>query len=176
MVAVRVYPRGTGSPHLSTSHARVMMGPLGWLIGERSSSSGEQEEEKGDSSSIRYYYSNLPAADASLERLAQLWRTAAGPSSSSTRTPRASAVRRLPGEEVGRAAPAPGALDARLQLSHTALKYCLWRAFGGLFPPAAQRHTTLPAIHRQILMWLLQDLVVWFIETDRIKTFHPRRN
>jgi hypothetical protein len=25
-------------------------------------------------------------------------------------------------------------------------------------------------------MWLLEDLVVWFIETDRIKTFRPRRN
>jgi hypothetical protein len=25
-------------------------------------------------------------------------------------------------------------------------------------------------------MWLLEDLVVWMIETDRIKTFRPRRN
>jgi hypothetical protein len=25
-------------------------------------------------------------------------------------------------------------------------------------------------------MWLLEDLVLWFIETDRIKTFRPRRN
>jgi hypothetical protein len=25
-------------------------------------------------------------------------------------------------------------------------------------------------------MWLLEDLVVWLIETDRIKTFRPRRN
>ncbi len=40
----------------------------------------------------------------------------------------------------------------------------------------AERHTTLPAIHRQVLMWLLEDLVLWFIETDRIKTFRPCRN
>ena len=43
------------------------------------------------------------------------------------------------------------------------------------FSPSV-RHTTLPAIHRQVLVWLLEDLVLWFIETDRIKTFRPRRN
>ena len=47
----------------------------------------------------------------------------------------------------------------------------------GSFPPSAvDRRTTLPAIHRQVMMWLLEDLVVWMIETDRIKTFRPRRN
>jgi hypothetical protein len=25
-------------------------------------------------------------------------------------------------------------------------------------------------------VWLLEDLVLWFIETERIKTFRPRRN
>ena len=39
-----------------------------------------------------------------------------------------------------------------------------------------ERHTTLPAIYRQVLVWLLQDLVLWFIDYDRIKTFRPRRN
>ena len=33
------------------------------------------------------------------------------------------------------------------------------------------RHTTLPAIHRQVLVWLLEDLVQWFVQTERIKTF-----
>jgi hypothetical protein len=42
-------------------------------------------------------------------------------------------------------------------------------------PSKAVRHTTLPAIHRQVLVWLLEDLVVWFVETERIKTFRPRR-
>jgi len=26
------------------------------------------------------------------------------------------------------------------------------------------------------LVWLLEDLVLWLIETDRIKSFRPRRN
>ncbi len=35
---------------------------------------------------------------------------------------------------------------------------------------------TLPEIHRQVvLMWLLEDLVLWFVETDRIETFCRRR-
>jgi SRSO17 transposase len=46
---------------------------------------------------------------------------------------------------------------------------------GEAFPPSV-RHTTLPAIHRQVLMWLLENLVLWYIETDRIKSFRPRRN
>ena len=46
---------------------------------------------------------------------------------------------------------------------------------GRPFSPSV-RHTTLPAIHRQVLMWLLEDLVLWFVETERIKTFRPRRN
>jgi len=46
---------------------------------------------------------------------------------------------------------------------------------GEVFSPSV-RHTTLPAIHRQVMMWLLEDLVLWFIETDQIKAFHPRRN
>ena len=48
----------------------------------------------------------------------------------------------------------------------------------GPFPPSvvSERHTTLPAIHRQVLMWLLEDLVLWFIKTDRIETFRLRRN
>ena len=25
-------------------------------------------------------------------------------------------------------------------------------------------------------LWLLEDLVLWFIETERIKAFRPRRN
>ena len=46
---------------------------------------------------------------------------------------------------------------------------------GRSFSPSV-RHTTLPAIHRQVLVWLLEDLVLWFVQTERIKTFRPRRN
>jgi len=27
-----------------------------------------------------------------------------------------------------------------------------------------------------VLLWLFQDLVLWLIQTDQIKTFRPRRN
>jgi len=43
------------------------------------------------------------------------------------------------------------------------------------FPPST-RQVTLPGIHRQVLVWLLQDLVLWFIDTDHIKLFRKRRN
>jgi len=31
-------------------------------------------------------------------------------------------------------------------------------------------------MHRQILTWLFQDLVLWLIETDQVTAFRPRRN
>ncbi len=31
-------------------------------------------------------------------------------------------------------------------------------------------------MHRQVLVWLLQDLVLWFIATNQIKFFRQRRN
>ena len=93
---------------------------------------------------------------------------------------RASALLRLPGEEMGRSTPSSGTLDASLQLPDTAFEPHNWRRrlflyWGGLFP-LSLRHTTLPAIHRQVLVWQLEDLVLWFVETERIKTFRPRRN
>ncbi len=42
------------------------------------------------------------------------------------------------------------------------------------FPPSATR--SLPEAHRHVLVWLLQDLVLWFIATDQIKRFHTRRS
>jgi hypothetical protein len=30
---------------------------------------------------------------------------------------------------------------------------------------------SLPTVHRSILLWLLQDLVLWWIATDHVKTF-----
>jgi len=44
-----------------------------------------------------------------------------------------------------------------------------------LFPPSVTR-SSLPHVHRQVLLWLFQDLVLWLIQTDQIKTFRPRRN
>jgi hypothetical protein len=48
------------------------------------------------------------------------------------------------------------------------------QAAGG-FPPSEPR-LSLPAAHRCILVWLFQDLVLWLIASDQIKTFRPRRN
>jgi hypothetical protein len=31
-------------------------------------------------------------------------------------------------------------------------------------------------VHRQVLLWLFQDLVLWLLQTDQILTFRPRRN
>jgi len=42
------------------------------------------------------------------------------------------------------------------------------------FPPA--RQISLPACHRQVLMLLFQDLVLWLMEPDQVKAFRPRRN
>jgi hypothetical protein len=43
------------------------------------------------------------------------------------------------------------------------------------FPPPVTR-SSLPHVHRQVLLWLFQDLVLWLIDTDQIKSFRPRRN
>jgi hypothetical protein len=43
------------------------------------------------------------------------------------------------------------------------------------FPPSVTR-SSLPHVHRQVLLWLFQDLVLWLIQTDQIETFRPRRN
>jgi hypothetical protein len=46
---------------------------------------------------------------------------------------------------------------------------------GEAFPPSVIR-SSLPHVHRQGLLWLFQDLVLWLIESDQIKFFRPRRN
>ena len=46
---------------------------------------------------------------------------------------------------------------------------------GEAFPPCVTR-SSLPGVHRQVLLWLFQDLILWLIQTDQIKTFCPRRN
>jgi hypothetical protein len=45
---------------------------------------------------------------------------------------------------------------------------------GVAFPP--MRQLSLPACHRQMLILLFQDVVLWLIETEQIKSFRPRRN
>jgi hypothetical protein len=42
------------------------------------------------------------------------------------------------------------------------------------FPPSGER-PSFPAVHRQVLMGLFQDVVLWFIATNQITHFRPRR-
>jgi hypothetical protein len=44
---------------------------------------------------------------------------------------------------------------------------------GEEFPPSVTR-SSLPDVHRQVLVWLFQEVVLWLVQTDQIKTFRPR--
>jgi hypothetical protein len=46
---------------------------------------------------------------------------------------------------------------------------------GEAFPPCVTR-SSLPGVHRQVLLWLFQDLVLWLFHTQQIESFCPRRN
>ena len=167
---------------MSTAHERVVTAAEGWLIAERPlrRSEGEDLPEEEE---LKYYYSSLDA-DVSPERLAalahsrwaieQFYEDAKGECGL--------------GDYQGRRW---DGLHRHLALSMVAYSFLMLHSSSVtgadssttttssgevFFPPTELRHTTLPAIHRQVLMWLLEDLVLWFIETDRIKTFRPRRN
>jgi hypothetical protein len=42
------------------------------------------------------------------------------------------------------------------------------------FSPSAER-PSFPAVHRQVLLWLFQDVVLWLIATNQIAHFRPMR-
>ena len=42
------------------------------------------------------------------------------------------------------------------------------------FSPSGER-PSFPAVHRQVLLWLFQDVVLWLIATNQIAQFRPRR-
>jgi hypothetical protein len=46
---------------------------------------------------------------------------------------------------------------------------------GEAFPPCVTRNS-LPGAHRQVLLWLFQDLVLWLLHAQQIEAFRPRRN
>lgn len=173
MLAVRAH-RATGGPHRSASHGRVSTGPEGWLLAEGGG---------GEAGEIKYYFTTLPA-DAPPERLAELahsrwaieqfYEDAKGECGL--------------GDYQGRRY---DGLHRHLALSMLAYSFPIVQSvaappdagpaeprargpLGGPFPPV--RRAALPAVHRQVLVWLLRDLVMWYIETDQIATFRPRRN
>jgi SRSO17 transposase len=172
MVALRAH-RATGSDRHSTTHERVLTAQEGWLIAERPLRPAEGEDLL-DGEELKYYYSSL-GADVSLERLTalaksrwtieQFYEDAKGECGL--------------GDYQGRRW---DGLHRHLALVMVAYSFLMLHSSVNGADTSAEpffpmeRHTTLPAIHRQVMLWLLEDLVVWFIETDRIKTFRPRRN
>ena len=171
--AVRMH-RATGSPRHSTTHERVLTAEEGWLIAERPLRS-EGEDLPGEEE-LKYYYSSL-GAEVSLERLATLahsrW-----------------VIEQFYEDGKGECGLEDyqgrrwDGLHRHLALSMVAYSFLMLhssilgeaRSQEEAFSPSWEvRHTTLPAIHRQVLVWLLEDLVLWFIETERSKTFRPRR-
>ena len=179
-VALRVH-WATGSSLHSTTHSRVHTGPEGWLLAERpvppavaddgQPTAGEPQEKEEEQ--IKYWFSVLPA-DASLSRLVLL------------------AHARWVIEQFYQDAKQECGLDhyqgrsweglhrhlALVMLAYSFLmlyRFTLPLPEGEAFPPCVTR-SSLPFVHRQILLWLFQDLVLWLLQTDQIQTFRPRRN
>jgi SRSO17 transposase len=160
-VAVRVH-WATGGAQVSTSHPRVWTGPEGWLLGER--------PVPGDHGDVQWYYSHLPA-DTSLQRLVEL------------------AHRRWPIEQFYEDAKGECGLDddqgrrwdglhrhlALVMLAYSFMARQRWMPTDPVgFSPSGER-PSFPAVHRQVLLWLFQDVVLWLIATNQIAHFRPRR-
>jgi SRSO17 transposase len=161
-VAVRVHWATGGAP-LSTSHHRVCTGPEGWLLGER-----PMPGTRGD---LKWYFSTLPA-DTALHRLVAL------------------AHSRWPIEQFYEDAKGECGLDhyqgrrwdglhrhlALVMLAYSFVARQRWTpATPAGFSPSGER-PSFPAVHRQVLLWLFQDVVLWLIATNQITHFRPRRS
>src|SRR5215204_2670493 len=178
MVALRAH-RATGSDRHSIDHELVLTAAEGWLIAERALPGGPSSaKNKEGEEDLKYYYSSL-GAEVSLERMASLAKSRW-------------AIEQFYEDGKGECGLSDyqgrrwEGLHRHLALSMLAYSFLMLHSSittsvggssssGDAFSPSV-RHTTLPAIHRQVLVWLLEDLVLWFIKTERIKTFRPRRN
>ncbi len=179
-VALRVH-WATGSSLHSTSHSRVHTGPEGWLLAERpvpataeddpqstQAAPQEKEEEK-----IKYWFSVLPP-ETSLQRLVLL------------------AHARWVIEQFYEDAKQECGLDhyqgrqwegLHRHLALVMLAYSFLMLYrltlplppDEVFPPSVTR-SSLPSVHRQVLLWLFQDLVLWLLHTRQTESFRPRRN
>jgi SRSO17 transposase len=180
-VALRVH-WATGSALHSTSHSRVHTGPEGWLLAERPVAEAvaespqptptETPEKKEEH--IKYWFSVLPE-DVSLQRLILLAHARwvieqfyedARASNAVWTTSRDAAGRDCIGIWPWSCWP-------------TASSWCTaWRCLFlpmRSFPPCVTR-SSLPGVHRQVLLWLFQDLVLWLLHTQQTEAFRPRRN
>jgi len=144
--AVRVH-WATGGAQFSTSHHRVSTGPEGWLLGER--------PLPGERGEVKWYLSTLPA-DTPLQRLVEL------------------AHSRWPIEQFYEDAKGECGLDhyqgrrwdglhrhlALVMLAYSFLARQRWMPTDPVgFSPSGER-PSFPAVHRQVLLWLFQDVVL----------------
>jgi SRSO17 transposase len=160
-VAVRAH-WATGGAQCSTSHHRVWTGPEGWLLSER--------PVPGERGEVKWSFRNLPA-DTPLQRLVEL------------------AHSRWPIEQFYEDAKGECGLDhyqgrrwdgrhrylALVMLAYSFLARQRWTPVDPAgFSPSGER-PSFPAVHRQVLLWLFQDVVLWLIAANQIAPFRPRR-
>ena len=182
--------RATGNPDVGTNgrsvaHPQVTTGPVGWLLGERPLP-GHQGEAK-------QFFLWLPGwpLETPLARLVTL---------AHARWAIEQAYEDAKGEcglddYQGRTWPG---LHRHLALTWLAYTFLVLQRLAAphprstrptplrrrAFPPSAAtptdratpRRPSLPAVHRQVLVWLLHDLVRWVIATDQLDAFRHRRN
>jgi SRSO17 transposase len=152
----------TGGPPCSTSHHRVSTGPEGWLLGER--------PLPGDSGDRKWYFSTRPA-DTPLHRLVEL---------AHSRWPIEQFYEDTKGEcgldhYQGRRWDGRHRHPALVMLVYSFLARQRWMpANAAGFPPSGER-PSLPVAHRQMLLWLFHDVVLWLMATNHIAQFRPRR-
>jgi SRSO17 transposase len=191
VLALRVH-WATGSPRHSTSHSRVHTGPEGWLRASRPVSEPTSQEPSTDelvspadtskpevageqeAPQIKYWFSSLPP-ETSIARLITL---------AHARLRGRAVLRRCQSRECGLDTFQGRRWDglhrhlALVMLAYSFLalqRLQLPLPTGEAFPPSVTR-SSLPHVHRQVLLWLFQDLVLWLLQSDQIKTFRPRRN
>jgi SRSO17 transposase len=179
-VALRVH-WATGSPRHSTSHSRVQTGPEGWLLAERrvpetieaSPQPIQDASQKKEKEKIKYWFSVLPE-DISLQRLVLL------------------AHARWVIEQFYEDAKQECGLDhdqgrswqgLHRHLALVMLAYSFLMLQRLTLPPSARKafspsgtRSSLPSVHRQVLLWLFQDLIRWLLSTQQFDSFCPRRN
>jgi SRSO17 transposase len=162
-VALRMH-WATGEAGRSLDDPRVYTSPEGWLIAERPIG--------GTIDDVRYYFSNLPA-ETRLGRLAALVR-ARWPIEQFYEDAKQECGL---GDYQGRRWDGLHRHIALVMLAYSFLVYQRMseaERSGGQFSVAVER-PSLPSVHRMVLIWLLQDLVCWWVATDQISAFQARR-
>lgn len=179
-VALRVH-WATGSPRHSTSHSRVHTGPEGWLLAERPVPEAVPDEEQPkeatpqekEEEQIKYWFSVLPQ-DVSLSHLVLLAHARWVIEQFYEDTKQECGLDHFQGRSWD-------GLHRHLALVMLAYSFLMVQRLtqplpsGEAFSPCVTRRS-LPGVHRQVLLWLFQDLVLWLLQTNQIQTFRHRRN